>query len=880
MKNFIFVFSLFCFATSNLCGQIRVKAFSGVPFGVAEISVPLPNGSAFSPVEHNGVLIEGSPNRVFYPVVSTHKILSALREVAGIGDGGPPRVTTWLLFRGNAPFEVSLKTPEEHRVVVHPQNRPRRYSRLMRLWWRQYASVIRNQVRQGDYPPIVEYYMACMMSNRLGVDSNRAFVKLDESPEAELLNLTLNLEALRNITIKRKMQNGLRDSTTTRELPPELPWPHVLPDPHLDEVEVEPIARRVPSECFYLRFGSFSNYLWFKNLIEKNGGDLARMISLRGHDAKLTDKAQTQLGLKESLLAKVLGSQVISDIAIIGRDTYLQEGAAIGVLFEAKNQFLKSSLESQRKKAVKETPEATMRDIQIVGHSVSLAASPGNRLRSFYAFDGKYHLVSNCQQIVERFIETGDNKQTLADATDFRLARREYPISDQDTVFGHLSRDFFRGLLSWQYQIELQRRMASTVEMQIAELSHLASAAEYLGQPISIADQIRERFLPIDFNQRPDGSKIKPTKNGWTDSLRGHRGTFLPIPDVPIAGVSASELKYLSKVTKWQAERWTNLDPMTISMVREESPDDETDLLQVSLQLFPFDKTKYGKILSVIGPPTEVEIATLPNQIASLQMSVRGGQLLPSAGPHNFFWGLRDTEIPTDFMRGRFLRTLQVLRTAPAYFGAWPKPGLLDFFVGPRLRNQYGLSRLAFGLWRWQEDGFSVVSFDRNTLELLVPHLAVHPTEQQAQIRFQIGDISQSRIRSWFEGLSHQRALETSVGNTRLLHQLRQQLRVPVDECKSVAERILNAELMCSLGGEYQITRLRGNQYWTSTGWESVGQTQDAYASPLLKWFRGLSGQVVLDDDRATSDLEVRVARQGVFFNNSQLKPPKTPDPK
>ena len=880
MKTPVLVFVIFALATFDVSAQVRVRAFSGVPFGVAEISVPVRDSSEFSPVDHNGVIVEGSPDRLFYPAVSTHKILAAIREVTGIGDGGSPRITTWFLFRGNTPFEVSLKTPEEHRVVVYPQNRPRRHPRMMRLWWRNYAAVTRNQVRQGDYPPVVEYYMACMLSNRFGVDASRAFVKLDESPEAELLNLTLNLEPLRNITMKRKMLKTIRDSSVTHQLPPELPWPNVLPDPELKDVEVEPIAHRVPAECFYLRFGSFSNYLWFKDLIEKNGGDLARMISLRGHDAKLSEKSQTQLGMKESLLSKILGSQVISDIAIIGRDTYLQEGAAIGVIFEAKNQFLKTSLVGQRAKAVKEIAGAKIRDIQIGDHTVSFADSPGNRLRSFYVVDGKYHLVSNCRQIVERFIETGKNIGSLADTNDFRQARADYPISDDDAVFGHLSRDFFKGLLSWQYQVELQRRLASTVEMQIAELSQLASTAEHLGHAVSVADQIREGFLPVDFNRRTDGSKIRSTDSGWVDSLRGNRGTFLPIPDVPIRSVTSSELDYLAKVTKWQANRWTNLDPMTVSVVREESEDDETDLLKVSLQLFPFDKTKYGKILSVVGPPTEVEITTLPNQIASLQMSVRGGQLRPSAGPHNFFWGLRDTEMPTDFMRGRLLRTLKILRTAPAYFGAWPKPGLLDLFVGQRFFGDYGMSRLPFGLWRWQsDDGFSVVSFDRNTLDLLVPHLGIQPTDDDAQIRFQIGDISQSKIKNWFEALSRQRALETSVGNTRLFHQLRQQLRVPVSESKVIAERIVNAELVCPLGGEYLLSKDQPNDYWISTGWESIGNSPENYKSPLLKWFRGVVGKVILRDDRASSDVEIRVARQGILPANPFFKSPDTPEP-
>ena len=46
---------------------------------------------------------------------------------------------------------------------------------------------------------------------------------------------------------------------------------------------------------------------------------------------------QKQLGLRESALAEVLGDKVIADVAMIGTDTFLSEGGAIGMLFQAKN---------------------------------------------------------------------------------------------------------------------------------------------------------------------------------------------------------------------------------------------------------------------------------------------------------------------------------------------------------------------------------------------------------------------------------------------------------------------------------------------------------------------------------------------------------------
>ena len=46
----------------------------------------------------------------------------------------------------------------------------------------------------------------------------------------------------------------------------------------------ELIAAHVPVECFYLRFGSFTNYLWFRDFLDHWQGDLGNMIVLRSID--------------------------------------------------------------------------------------------------------------------------------------------------------------------------------------------------------------------------------------------------------------------------------------------------------------------------------------------------------------------------------------------------------------------------------------------------------------------------------------------------------------------------------------------------------------------------------------------------------------------
>jgi hypothetical protein len=152
----------------------------------------------------------------------------------------------------------------------------------------------------------------------------------------------------------------------------------------LDEVPVEPMATHVPEECFYVRFGTFSNYLWFRDLNKKWQGDLSNMILRRGIERAAADRVQQQLSLRETALAKILGPPVIADVALIGLDPYLAQGAAIGILFQARNNFfLSRDLMSKRREALKKFSTATETNPTLAGHEVSLIASPDGQLRSY-----------------------------------------------------------------------------------------------------------------------------------------------------------------------------------------------------------------------------------------------------------------------------------------------------------------------------------------------------------------------------------------------------------------------------------------------------------------------------------------------------------------
>jgi len=203
------------------------------------------------------------------------------------------------------------------------------------------------------------------------------------------------------------------------------------------------------------------------------------------------------------------------------------------MLFQARGGVLAGDLTQQRKRALAREKDhgATAETVKIAGHDVSFISTPDNRLRSFHAVDGDYHLVTTSRTIVERFYAAGQGKDSLGQSDEFRFARMQMPLKREDTIFVYMSAAFFQGLLSPQYQIELSRRMKSVTDIEALALARLAARGEKAPAD-SIEDLIAGGFLPRGFGRRPDGSGPILAGDAITDSRRGARGTFVPVPDV------------------------------------------------------------------------------------------------------------------------------------------------------------------------------------------------------------------------------------------------------------------------------------------------------------------------------------------------------------
>jgi hypothetical protein len=334
------------------------------------------------------------------------------------------------------------------------------------------------------------------------------------------------------------------------------------------------------------------------------------------------------------------------------------------------------------------------------------------------------------------------------------------------------------------------------------------------------------------------------------DSLRGAHGVFTPVPDLEVAAVSPAEQNRYAVQSAYYAQRWQQLDPLLIAIKRYAISEAGRERITIDAIISPLNDTKYGWYLSLLGEPAKYQLAPPSDAIVSAEAALRGGLVFPNVPPHTLFVGIQDQAPLQNIPLRDAPRLLETVRTLPGYLGAWPKPGFLDLLplnlAGTPSSD--GLTQLLLGIWRWQGRGFSVLSMDPTILQNVDRQIGFVTADDAAQVRIRIGDLAQTQIRPWLDSWGYNRGRNVSAGNAQFLATLTQQLGVPQAEALQVAQELLDAELTCPLGGEYQLVDDGRGVTWKSTAaadFSPTSRVPDGYIAPALEWFRGLDADLL-----------------------------------
>lgn len=827
---------------------VSAAAYSGEDFGVGRVVFRVGDDPLIT--QTGAIRISEESKRIIYPAFSEG--LNRFFASSSISTGGPGVQTVWFLFRGDEPLDITVSGSGSDSVRVDVEDRPFIGRGVYRQWWRQFNLQLQNQVNAGDYPPLVETYLTSMLSKRLGerIPMITQMADPEKNEFAKTMDLIFDVESVRVQSIREMMENTVEEGPADIPLPMPVEWGVNTIPPVDDGIDIEGLAHHVPEECFYLRFGTWENQVWLKHLLEEYGSDLSQMVARRGYSAKSQTKMLDQLVLESSDIDDLLGGNLVSDMAFIGRDFYINDGPAIGALFESKRGLFETNMRSRRQRYARKNKDqgVTLEEIDVAGHKVTLLSTSDNRIRSFYAVDKNYHLITTSVAIVERFFAAGSGERSLAQNPDFRYARALLPTTREDTVFIYLSSPFFNQLLSPQCQVELARRNRSLANIQLLQMASWAAEAEGY-RTDSIDNLQRHGFLPVNFGTQPDGSSISFEGDEWIDSARGRRGYFMPICDVEVPNVTQQEADWLAKRMEFYQNEVQQVDPIVAGIKRYDLGNN-IERLVIDARVAPFAGKEWDFVQQFMGPPLEFEVAGAPDDLISLQLSINS--LNGGGPPHQFFAAIQGDIPPArNIQPGGFFETIELLKSVPGYIGTWPSMGVLDILPGLGGHpDERGFTHSPFfGLWRMQHGEFSLISFDRDRLERVRPHLTLVPSERSAQMRLRVGDIASSNLRSWLNMVYYQRGWQTSIANVRFLNFLQQQFGVGDAEALEMAEEFLDVKLVCSLGGDYELLESdQGRLLWRSSKWPSFENPHlpDDYQAPPMKWFRGLSADVYM----------------------------------
>ncbi|MBN1394234.1 MAG: hypothetical protein JW959_04370 [Pirellulales bacterium] len=852
-----------------------IEAAAGEPFGVGRIVCDFTQNSLPKPLGAEGIGISDKDGRILYPSIDNPAFGKLMKELLKEGtpltSGGPireevggllrgildkpPKTTIYFLFAGDQPLEATLLAGNETPLKIVPRSDPRAHQRLLNLWWKQYAAPPSLLAPEPDYPPLVDTYLTSMLARRLNL-------RLPEEKQMPLaydalrkeLGFNLGSEYVRMAMMQDRIL-GLNNlgQPADQSLPVIPPASDdVFPEP-APGVEIEPIALRVPACCFYVRFGDFNNFLWLQDTLARWGGDAQNLIALRGLDRDMSGRIERQLVLKQTVLSRMLGGTVIADVAIIGTDMFFREGACYGILFQARNNLaLSASLNQQRSERLAQGGTKEEK-ITIDGHSASLLISPDGRVRSYYVCDGDFHFVTTSKTLAEMFLRTSSG-DSLGTSKEFRHARSVMPLGRNDTIWLYLSDAFFRNATGPRYRVEMARRLQAASDVELVELARLAAAAE--GRPGGSIEQLKTAgLLPPEFGPLPGGSRAAIEEGEVVDSLRGRRGAFLPVADVDVEKITQAELSEYARFAEFYRAKWGRLDPV-IAAVKRNPLGGDREHVTVDVLMSPFDPQHFSVLKQWLGTADDQRLAPLPGDMAALELVLTEQRI---------FAGLRDVGPPARNGATSWIPMGRLRDFLVGYVGTSGELGLLSFLnIGiPPHSDPAGYTVSPLGGWRRIYGQFIVFSFQHDVLEIVAPQLRFEQAKRPAQVRLRVGDVSDSRITPTLNDLGYARTRETSLGNLRFLHALGQQLRVPPADRLAAAEFLLDAKMICPLGGKY-VLQQNGTARWTSTalkdgppGGFTMVKAPDGYRSPPLSWFRGLELEATMTEKAVSAHAEV-----------------------
>jgi hypothetical protein len=353
--------------------------------------------------------------------------------------------------------------------------------------------------------------------------------------------------------------------------PPELlrhPWAE-LSKRLSSKAPEEPLAKSVPADFYFVRAKSFSAFTDILSFVETVGAPAADLFDGAATERGSLPRYLAELGVETGDLSRVLGPEVVEDLALTGSDPYVHEGSDVTLIFRLKSPLL---FRAARLKALATHGAAhggtQNSNFSHEGVTVEVARSPDGRVRQHHAVVGELELVSNSAAAIKRVISTIQGKAPkLADEPDFQyMLARDAEVPAELLAF--IGDRFVEAVVGPGQKIAEARRQVALSELTSAPVAALLYGWVHGKSPTDKNELVRSGLLTSAELQHQGGAHIAWAPGVAPRSLWGTPAALEPLIDLPpVTKVSTAERDSYAEFAQAYQRRWSEyIDPIALRL--------------------------------------------------------------------------------------------------------------------------------------------------------------------------------------------------------------------------------------------------------------------------------------------------------------------------
>jgi hypothetical protein len=367
----------------------------------------------------------------------------------------------------------------------------------------------------------------------------------------------------------------------------------------------EPLAHAAPARFYYVRFASLAHLFRLLDEADTWISPVASISSGLAQNQDLGKRYEMQLGLQRSQVSRVLGPQVVTDLAVVGSDPYLREGSDLTFIFRVKNQSaFQAGLLSALAGHVAAHGNQTSQTLDHAGEKITVTRSQDGEIHQHRADVGGFSLVSNSLAALKAVIDTIKGRAlALADAPDFRYMMARDAAVPAD-ILAFMSDAFVAEVVGPRQKILEARRMLALSDLMAPGNAALLYGWMYGRTPRGPEDLSATGLLGKDEFKHVAGEVIAWTPGNPARSSWGTVAALTPLIDLPAPNkVTATERDaYRLFANSYQSNWSTYMDPACLRVTLDANAPAGKRALRADLRILPIiDASDYNKMQRSVG---------------------------------------------------------------------------------------------------------------------------------------------------------------------------------------------------------------------------------------------------------------------------------------